>query len=78
MRLIRQNFPDMDIHASTQMTQTGVEGAGLLYKAGAVRVVTSREMTLGEIKNFMKHILIWRLKALFMVLCVTAIQDSVL
>ena len=51
MRLIRQNFPDMDIHASTQMTQTGVEGAGLLYKAGAVRVVTSREMTLGEIKK---------------------------
>ncbi len=51
MRLIRQNFPDMDIHASTQMTQTGVYGSGLLYNAGARRIVTSREMTLSEIKE---------------------------
>ena len=49
MRLIREHFPDMDIHASTQMTQTGEAGAGLLYKAGVRRVVTSREMTLDEI-----------------------------
>lgn len=41
----------MDIHASTQMTQTGVEGAGLLYKAGAVRVVTSREDDIGRNKK---------------------------
>ena len=54
MRLIRQNFPDMDIHASTQMTQTGVFGSGLLYNAGAKRIVTSREMTLGEIEELHK------------------------
>lgn len=54
MRLIRETFPDMDIHASTQMTQTGVNGSGLLYKSGVRRVVTSREMTLEEISALHK------------------------
>ena len=54
MRLIRKHFPDMDIHASTQMTQTGVYGSGLLYNNGARRIVTSREMTLDEIKALHK------------------------
>lgn len=31
MRLIKKHFPDMDIHASTQMTQTGSLGAKLLW-----------------------------------------------
>ena len=49
MWLIKKHFPDMDIHASTQMTQTGSLGAKLLWDMGAERVVTSREMTLTEI-----------------------------
>ena len=49
MRLIKKHFPDMDIHASTQMTQTGSLGSKLLWDMGAERVVTSREMTLTEI-----------------------------
>lgn len=48
--LIRKHFPDLHIHASTQMTQTGPEGAEILYKAGATRVVTSRELNCSEIK----------------------------
>ena len=49
--LIRKHFPDMDIHASTQMTQTGVYGSRLLKELGATRIVTSREMDLQEIKQ---------------------------
>ena len=49
--LIRKHFPDMDIHASTQMTQTGVYGSRLLKELGATRIVTSREMNLQEIKQ---------------------------
>ena len=49
--LIRKHFPDMDIHASTQMTQTGVYGSRLLKELGASRIVTSREMNLGEIRQ---------------------------
>ena len=41
----------MDIHASTQMTQTGVYGSRLLKELGASRIVTSREMNLQEIKQ---------------------------
>lgn len=47
---IRQAFPDLDIHASTQMTLCGPEGARLLQEAGASRIVTSRELSLEEIK----------------------------
>ena len=54
MRLIKKHFPDMDIHASTQMTQTGSLGAKLLWDMGAERVVTSREMTLTEIAQLHK------------------------
>ena len=50
-RLVKENFPDMDIHASTQMTQTGIYGSRLLKEAGASRIVTSREMSLKEIKS---------------------------
>ena len=50
LRFIKQNFPRLPIHASTQMTITGVEGAKLLKEAGAVRVVTARELSLEEIR----------------------------
>ena len=50
LRFIKQNFPGLPIHASTQMTITGVEGAKLLKEAGAVRVVTARELSLEEIR----------------------------
>ena len=39
LHVVRQYFPDMDIHASTQMTITGVKGAQFLKENGAVRVV---------------------------------------
>lgn len=48
---IRTAFPDMDIHASTQMTITGAQGAKFLKECGAVRVVPARELSLEEIRH---------------------------
>lgn len=49
-RIIRQNFPDLACHASTQMSVTGVEGAKYLKKLGFTRVVPARELCLEEIQ----------------------------
>lgn len=49
--MIRKHFPDLEIHASTQMTITGIYGARLAKKMGAKRVVPARELSLEEIKE---------------------------
>ena len=51
LMFIRELFPDLPIHASTQMTITDVLGAKFLEKQGVERVVTSREMHINEIKE---------------------------
>ena len=48
---VREHFPEMDIHVSTQMTVTGKYSAEKLKAMGAVRVVPARELTLGEIRE---------------------------
>lgn len=48
---IRERFPDLPVHTSTQMTVTGVEGAQLLKDAGAERVVLARELSIPEMKE---------------------------
>ena len=50
-RFIRKHFPDLPIHASTQMTLTGVDGAKFLEKEGTQRIVTSRELSMAEVKK---------------------------
>ncbi len=49
--VVRTCFPDLDIHASTQMTITGAEGARFLKECGAVRVIPARELSLEEIRH---------------------------
>ncbi len=49
-RLIRQEFPDIELHASTQQTVTGVYGARLLKERGYTRVVPARELSLEEMR----------------------------
>ena len=49
-RLIRQEFPHIELHASTQQTITGVYGARLLKERGYTRVVPARELSLSEMK----------------------------
>ena len=51
---IRQNFPDLDIHASTQMTVTGPAGMKFLEEKGATRVVPARELSLEELSAMHK------------------------
>lgn len=47
---IREVFPDMPLHVSTQMTVTGEYGAEFLKKEGAARIVPARELSLEEIR----------------------------
>ncbi len=49
--LISDEFPDLKIHASTQMSVSSLYGAAMLEKMGVSRVVTSRELSLSEIKE---------------------------
>ena len=51
LRLLRREFPDLTLHASTQMAVTGPEGAMLLRKLGVSRVVPAREMSLRELSG---------------------------
>ncbi len=53
--LIREAFPDMELHASTQMTVTGAGGAAFLKEKGYVRVVPARELSLEEIRNIKRR-----------------------
>ncbi len=49
--MIRDCFPETPIHASTQMTAAGALSARWLETMGATRVVTSRELSLSEIRR---------------------------
>ena len=49
--VIRNCFPDLDIHASTQMAITSAEGVLLMEELGIRQVVPARELSLAEIKT---------------------------
>ena len=51
VRFIRENFPGMEIHGSTQMTITDMHGAIAAKRMGMTRVVPARELSLQEIKQ---------------------------
>ena len=53
--LIMRYFPDLDIHASTQMTVTGEEGVLWLKEKGIKCVVPARELSIQEIKRIKEH-----------------------
>ena len=48
--LVREKYPDLEVHASTQANTSSNETAELFHKLGVKRVVFSREMSLDEIK----------------------------
>ena len=52
---IREHFPDMELHVSTQMTLTGKYGSRLLKEMGAVRIVPARELSLAEIRELKRE-----------------------
>ena len=51
VNFIRENFPDIEIHGSTQMTITDFHGAVAAKRMGLTRVVPARELSLTEIKK---------------------------
>ena len=55
-RLIRAITPDLEIHASTQMSITSEEGVALARELGCTRVILARELALAEIGRIRRAI----------------------
>ena len=53
---IKENYPELPIHMSTQMNITAEAGARLSYEFGAERVVMNREITLKELEEIKKNV----------------------
>ncbi|MEY8480890.1 U32 family peptidase [Lachnospiraceae bacterium 48-21] len=51
LQFLRMHLPGLPVHASTQMTVTGADGAAFLQERGVVRVVPARELSLREIRR---------------------------
>ena len=52
---IREHFPNLPIHVSTQANTTNAYASKMWKKLGAERVVLARELTLDEIKTIIKE-----------------------
>ncbi len=50
-RFLRREFPDLVLHASTQMSVQSPDGAKMLKEMGAARIVPARELSLEEIRQ---------------------------
>lgn len=53
---LKRNFPGLKLHASTQMTITGVYGAAYLKELGCERIVPARELSLEEIRAIKRSV----------------------
>ncbi|SDB09675.1 U32 family peptidase [Eubacterium oxidoreducens] len=53
---VKNVFPNLQLHASTQMCITSTKGAKFLEQQGASRIVLSRELSLQEISNIHKNV----------------------
>lgn len=53
---IREHFPGLALHASTQMTLCSCHGAELLRQLGAVRIVPARELSLDELSQIKRQV----------------------
>ena len=52
---VHSNFPNLEIHVSTQANTTNSYAAEMWKKLGAIRVVLARELDIEEIKNISKN-----------------------
>ncbi len=50
-RLVREFFPDLELHASTQLSVHNRAGAAVLHRLGFQRVVLARELTYEEVRD---------------------------
>jgi len=53
---LKEYFPLLELHGSTQMTITGVFGAGILKDKGIKRIVPARELSLEEILSIKNNL----------------------
>ena len=53
--VLRENFPDIELHASTQMTIHNLDGAMFAERMGFNRVVLSRELSKNDISYITKN-----------------------
>ena len=53
---LREHFPNLELHASTQMTLCSSFGARLLKEMGATRIVPARELSLRELKKIKENV----------------------
>lgn len=51
LKLLREYFPGLELHASTQMTLCSSNGAKLLKNMGVCRIVPARELSLEELRE---------------------------
>jgi len=56
IKWLKENFPAMPIHASTQMNVTHTYGAEFLRKNGITRIIPARELSLAELKQIRKDV----------------------
>ena len=56
LSFLKENFPLLDIHISTQMTVTDSKSVNMLYELGAKRIVPARELSLKELKEITNFI----------------------
>jgi putative protease len=55
LRLLNEIYPDLSLHASTQMTVHNKEGVNFVAGLGAKRVIVSRELTTDEVKDIVDN-----------------------
>jgi putative protease len=51
LRMVRELAPDLEVHASTQMSITNAEGVRLAQSLGVQRVTLARELSIDEIRQ---------------------------
>lgn len=54
MMLVREMFPNLEVHASTQFNNSSIDTLKLLKEIGVKRAVVSREVSIDEIKEMEK------------------------
>ncbi len=55
IREIRRLVPELELHASTQMSVHSTSGADAAYELGCSRVVLARELSLTDVKSVTEH-----------------------
>ena len=53
---VHENFPDLEIHISTQANTTNAHAAKMWKKLGATRVVLARELDIKEIQSIINNL----------------------